>query len=57
MVFLTTACLPPSLNRGLRWKAMSLPRTKFTVNLGGDTINLNSFIHQTDKSMGQYISE
>lgn len=29
----TTTCLPPSLKRGLIWKAMSLPLRKFTVNL------------------------
>lgn len=31
----TNTCLPPSLKRGLMWKAMSLPLRKFTVNLGG----------------------
>lgn len=29
----TTTCFPPSLKRGLIWKAMSLPLRKFTVNL------------------------
>lgn len=29
----TTTCFPPSLNRGLMWRAMSLPRKKLMVNL------------------------